>query len=304
MSPSGLACIILTSFLGAVMVLSARRLAFSLVELLVVVAIIAILIGMSVPAVQKARESSARTQCQNNLKQLCLALHGYAFSRGHFPSAYTASDLNPGWGWGAALLPLIDQEPLHRAAVAGARPFGNGANPALPTSHTQTELAIFRCARDRGPGLNAIRLNHAMSNYRAVAGPITYSFFAANLDMGGVMYHNSKITVADIKDGLSNTLAIGECIYDEDAGKRAALWAGMTGVRDGAVWISDVMWWVDQDTAKINGPAPQAFSSRHHGGAFFGFCDGSVRFLAEGGNTDTIRWIAGRNDGKFVNLEF
>jgi type II secretory pathway pseudopilin PulG len=270
---------------------------------LVVIAIIAILIGLLVPAVQKVREAAARSQCQNNLHQICLGLHNYAGVRGYFPSAYTATGVNPGWGWGAVLLPFVEQEPLYKNAGIATRQFGDGANPALPDIYSQTQLAIFRCPSDNGPGLNDLRLNHATCNYRAVAGPTTYLAFSDNLDMGGVMFQNSKIKFQHITDGTSNTLALGECILNEATGKKAALWVGMTGSHDGGINISDVMWWVDADTATINGPAPQAFSSNHFGGAFFGFCDGSVRFFHEGGNVNTLKWLAGRNDGVVVNLD-
>ncbi|HXG13200.1 MAG TPA: DUF1559 domain-containing protein [Gemmataceae bacterium] len=292
-----------------------RRLAFTLIELLVVIAIIAVLIALLLPAVQKVREAANRTRCENNLKQLVIGLHNYAGVRGHFPSAYEATSLNPGWGWGAFILPFIEQEPLYNAAGVTTRRFGNGANPAPPTPETQTPLALFRCPSDTGPPLNPLRLNHAMSNYRATMGTISktdprYGFFFVNLDLGGVMFQNSKIRFTQITDGTSNTLVLGECMFDELNGKWAALWAGMTGLRPppgsttNSIWISDVMWWVDEDVARVNGPAPQAFSSRHGGGAFCAFCDGSVRFFREGGDPNVVRFLAGRDDGRIINVDF
>ena len=94
-----------------------------------------------------------------------------------------------------------------------------------------------------------------MSNYRAVSGPITTPDFVPDQDTGGVLFHNSRVRVVEITDGTSSTLAIGECMYDEETGKTAALWAGMTGLRGTSVWVSDVMWYVDADSATINGPA-------------------------------------------------
>src|SRR5262245_38629955 len=82
---------------------------FTLVELLVVIAIIAILIGLLVPAVQKVRQSAARMQCSNNMKQLCFALHGYYDKRKAFPPSRT-KDTPPLHSWSAFILPHIEQK--------------------------------------------------------------------------------------------------------------------------------------------------------------------------------------------------
>src|SRR5437870_6134225 len=140
------------------------RKAFTLIELLVVIAIIAVLVGLLLPAVQKVREAANRIQCSNNLKQLGLGLHTYADTNGRFPSAYAATNENPGWGWGAAVLPVVEQSPLYLAAGVVTRRFGEGQNPALPktNSYTQTILPLFRCPSDLAPELNDVRLNFAL----------------------------------------------------------------------------------------------------------------------------------------------
>jgi prepilin-type processing-associated H-X9-DG protein len=118
------------------------------------------------------------------------------------------------------------------------------------------------------------------------------------------MFQDSKVTFTAVTDGTSNTLIIGECVYDWKAatgtGRIAAIWAGMRGM-DTSVHISDVMWWMDTQTAVINGTAPQAFSSQHGGGAYCLFCDGTVRYVLQGIDVNNMIYLAGRADG--INVD-
>jgi prepilin-type N-terminal cleavage/methylation domain-containing protein/prepilin-type processing-associated H-X9-DG protein len=270
---------------------------FTLIELLVVIAIIAVLIGMLLPAVQKVREAAARTRCMNNLKQLTLAIHNYATAHGAFPPGYKAPGFAVGWGWGAYILPYVEQQPLYDALGVVNLTFGGGANPAPPSALTQARLAAFLCPSDTGPDLNSLKRYHAKSNYRGICGPTLPLVFVPDRDYGGVLYQNSKVRLSDISDGTSTTFAMGECVLDEPGGKVAALWAGMDSSATGTVYVSDVFWSVDDGDFRINGPGPQAFGSRHTDGASFGFCDGSVRFVRDTADPQKVQILAGRNDG-------
>jgi prepilin-type N-terminal cleavage/methylation domain-containing protein/prepilin-type processing-associated H-X9-DG protein len=286
-----------------------RRIAFTLVELLVVIAIIAVLVGLLLPAVQMARESARRTQCGNNLSQMVKGMHSYQAQRQYFPPAFESLGTMPGWGWGTILLPYMEQGNLYDQMGAADRKFGNGDNPAVPDEWSVKPMKMFRCPTDFGANLNEKRLNHGTSNYRAVAGPESKGYSS---DFGGVMFMNSRVTTTDIRDGASSTVVIGECIYNPEpsVNKWAAIWTGMSGVRESnsgggkAIYISDVMWWMDATNFKVNGDGPQAFSSQHPGGAQYAFADGSTRFFREGGDPELMRWLAGRKDDVKVDLDF
>jgi len=124
------------------------RRGFTLIELLVVIAIIAILIALLLPAVQQAREAARRTQCKNHLKQIGLAIHNYHDTHNTFPPGYIAripqnitSSERGLYGWGAFVLPYMDQAPLYNLLQVGNVPLETNAVTNLAA--LQTPLPAF-----------------------------------------------------------------------------------------------------------------------------------------------------------------
>jgi type II secretory pathway pseudopilin PulG len=192
-----------------------------LIELLVVIAIIGILLGLLLPAVQKVREAAKRTACENNLKQVGLALHHYHQVYDCFPSAYLyqapGKDTSPwytepGWGWAALLLPFLEQQVLARQI-----------DPAIPVDDPRyqelrkTVLRIFVCPSDHDTGVYTVLQESGDPLLDAASNSYTANYGAGRGEIGerpnqgnGVFFRNSTISVKDITDGTSTTFAIGE----------------------------------------------------------------------------------------------
>jgi prepilin-type N-terminal cleavage/methylation domain-containing protein len=190
---------------------------FTLAELLVALAVIAVLIGLLLPAVQKVRESAARSKCQNNLKQIALATHAYESSNGYFPAGATPA---PGQlSVQALLLPYLEQAALYQRFDPTKSSKGDPANYAGRIQ----EVATYICpadpsegaSPDEAPPLGMERARSGRCSYYGNAGAhaLWRDIAGAAVKppaLAGVFGHDSRVRVTDIADGLSNTALFAE----------------------------------------------------------------------------------------------
>jgi prepilin-type N-terminal cleavage/methylation domain-containing protein/prepilin-type processing-associated H-X9-DG protein len=264
------------------------RTAFTLIELLVVIGIIAVLIGLLVPAVQKTREAASRAKCMNNLKQLGLSMHNYHSTIGCFPPGFelvgvTSGTTPGGWAWGVYLMPYIDQSPLQNILSPDKYVLEQVIKDPALQPMLRTDLAIFRCPSSI---IGPLRTHQGAPNPMVSSANYTccrgFFNFTGTTHLtkrnNGVCFGLSATRIADIVDGTSSTLLLGERTAFGANLNNDASWPSWCGPGGGGAMNT-----VSSSVAdRLNHPTSNAaFSSQHPGGAVFCFADGSVHFIVQ-----------------------
>jgi prepilin-type processing-associated H-X9-DG protein len=298
------------------------RPAVNLIELIVLIAILGILLGLLLPAIQKVRAAANRMSSANNLKQLALACHNYHDTYNHFPPGVDANHFSAA----ARLLPFIEQEALYKSID-----FDKAVDDKANAEARKTRIKTFLDPRDP---LDTVNDDYGPTNYLFNAGSK-----ASLKDNDGIFFEDSQITFADITDGTSLTVMIGETLrgdgqkkatdvrrqYVALAGKdRARKLTGDSGVKE---WQAGkgikgdrCASWMDgrflqgtfTGTRKMNDPRPDvsadaglgglsALRTENGGGPNVAFCDGSVRVIKATVEVKVWRLLTARNDGEALN---
>jgi prepilin-type N-terminal cleavage/methylation domain-containing protein/prepilin-type processing-associated H-X9-DG protein len=280
-----------------------KRRAFTLIELLVVIAVISVLVGMLLPAVQKAREAAARLSCANNLKQIGLSIHLYENANGYYPPSAIGSGQAT---WAVLVLPYLEQDNLYRnwnlpltyyQQVPGARQAvvktyfcasrrASGGTPALSVSGDVIP----------GDSLDVLYPG-ALGDYAVVLDKSGHDAAGAGCrEMNGPFQLSTCFRFADFTDGLSNVLFVGE--------KQVPLGGEGVGSLDSSVFNGDYPAASGRGTGfgLTTDPrdASPKFGSRHTGVVQFCFGDGHVRPIPVSINPYTLNLLGTRGHGQVI----
>jgi prepilin-type N-terminal cleavage/methylation domain-containing protein/prepilin-type processing-associated H-X9-DG protein len=312
-----------------------QRRGFTLVELLVVIAIIGILVALLLPAVQAAREAARRTECNNNLKQLGLALHNHHDVLKTLPPGGQEQVLivpNPsasatyvsGASWLVFILPYNEQNNLYTKYNQAAS-YTNSANLAIGNIKVSGYICPSGVTLESGNSGEATggQRNYT-THYYGNMGPtgtatingttLTYSssgngsntHWSAHGPLGFYREqstaHKFKARLADFTDGTSNTIMVAERSQKEPAGVNSYR-SWIRGCGGGCGACKNVTNPINATYYTSNNFNDISFGSNHPGGMNVGLGDGSVRFVAQTINMNTYKAISSRNSGETAQPE-
>ncbi|ODA35003.1 DUF1559 domain-containing protein [Planctopirus hydrillae] len=302
---------------------STRRSGFTLIELLVVIAIIAILIALLLPAVQQAREAARRTQCKNNLKQVGLALHNYhdthnTFPPGNIPNSPLNNHGPTAW---VHILPYVDQAPQYnRINFSLTGTWWHGAASGGPQGPTFNGFKVAGFICPSSPLVDSSTrsgVTWQRGSYTLIEGAVGISEVSTANGIrsdSGMFTRSRNFNFRDMTDGSSNIVMVAEqSNWGRDAGNTNnveyrsdggdSIWMG-TGYDSRCFNTTTVRYPINTRNVSLNGANSQScntpIQSAHTGGAHVLIGDGTVKFLSENMNFDTLRFLAARADGNVV----
>jgi prepilin-type processing-associated H-X9-DG protein len=305
----------------------------TLLELLIVIAIIGLLVALLFPAVQQAREAGRRTACQNNLKQIGLALHSYHDSHGSFPFGFNDRE----WLWSAMILPQIEQSALFATLVVQESGPGNWDSGGANETACCTLIPLYRCPTmpvpehlDDNPS-GSLMEGRVPISYRACSGSNGWSDAASTIPasappgslsldsilLNGIFYGDSRVQLEHVRDGSSHTILVGDSYTDPlfiKDGQAMDYW--QLGAPQTGTWIAggnggtEFSEGIGSTGPRLNSRRDQSvsgaaievsFGSYHKGGVPFSFADGSVRHVSDSIDLQTYRSLGSRHGGEVVN---
>jgi type II secretory pathway pseudopilin PulG len=298
-----------------------------ILEATIVLALAGVLLAVLIPSFMKSRIAARRVHCLNNLRNVVLALHNYQEVHQVFPPGYVARNVQPddpseleqgpGWGWGALILPNMDQTALQRTFNF------SGDVPSVTTM-----VSVFLCP-NQPSGAFGVSSSHsglvtlAPSNFIGVAGTIDFADRPGRPSSPGMFHRNSAVRLDDVPDGISQTLIVGErtSVFEHpDMGTldSSSTWVGaVSGVLIDAGDLDDEL--VEGPGALLLGsvghprrpqmtttpnsaPRRFGFSSTHDRGANFARVDGSCSFVSESIDPIVFRRLGQRADSVIDRL--
>jgi len=308
---------------------------FTLIELLTVITIIGILISLLLPSVQAAREAARKVQCQNNLKQLGLAMLSHEAAYGFLPSGGwgwnwtgdpdAGTGVSQPGGWSYQVLPFMEQSAVHDLGADGdamnitqKQRDGAAARDAVPISSfvcpSRRQAALYARPQNLAYNNGSPETNAAALDYAANSGTFVYyagswSSGSPAWDGGGICHGGAVVAIAMIHDGTCNTYMLGEkCINPDayftgmDPGDDHGAYEGQ-GI-DNSRWCSNdpVRNWVFPPTQDRSGAEQcYTFGSSHSDGCNFVFCDGAVHSISYSIDLAIHSCLGNRNDGQSLD---